>query len=99
MEVPWIPPPVMQGRGPHDSPPIDLCPVHRKAWRAWRDHVRRYTSSNPTDWPGGSHIMDSRTTHLERRRGWLTKDAEQMELVEKICRSGKSPECERKPEE
>lgn len=86
----WEPP---KGRGPHDSPPADLCPPQRKAWLAWRNHIREYNPSNPTEWPGGSHIMDSRTTHTERRRGWIEKNAGQMEMVERFCRR-RGPQCD-----
>jgi hypothetical protein len=88
----WQPP---AGRGPYDWPPADLCPAHREAWLTWRNHYLKYRVSNPTEWPGRAMIMDSRTSHTTRRRGWIDKDAEQMELIEKICRSGKSPECNR----
>ena len=77
-----------QGRGPHDAPPADLCPAHRKQWLAWRNHVQKYSTSNPTEWPGGAHIMDSRTSHTTRRRSWIEKDAGQMEMIEDFCRRG-----------
>lgn len=91
----WQPP---AGRGVFDAPPADLCRTHRKAWLAWRDHIRKYDPNNPTEWPGGQHIMDSRTSHTTRRRSWIEKNARQMEIVENICRSGKSKECDRAPE-
>jgi hypothetical protein len=91
----WSPP---AGRGPYDTPPADLCPAHRSAWKTWRDHYRKYRTSDPREWPGGSHIMDSRTSHTTRRRHWIEQDAEQMKLIETICRSGRSPECNH-PEE
>lgn len=92
----WAPP---TGRGPMDSPPRDLCAAHTDAWKKWRDHVKKYDPRNPTEWPGGAHIMDSRTSHLTRRRGWIDKNAEQMELIEGICRTGRSPECTPRAEE
>lgn len=73
--------------------PDDLCPAHRKIWTGWRDLT--YSPSNPTEWPGGSHIMDSRTTHAERARTWDAKSREQMTLTEECCRSGRSPQCDR----
>ena len=82
-----------KGHGPHDRPPADLCTAHRSAWLTWRNHYRKYDSRDPREWPGGSHIMDSRTSHTTRRRDWIDKDAGQMKLIEEICRSGKSPEC------
>lgn len=88
----WAPP---AGRGPRDAPPADLCPAHRTAWLGWRNHITKYSTSNPTEWPGGSHIMDSRTSHTTRRRTWIEKNAGQMQLVETICRSGNSPQCNR----
>jgi hypothetical protein len=86
----WEPP---AGRGPLDPPPADLCPAHREAWLRWRGHYQKYSTISPTEWPGGAHIMDSRTSHVTRRRDWITKDAGQMELIETICRRGTSPEC------
>jgi hypothetical protein len=73
--------------------PVDLCPAHRKIWLGWRDLT--YNPRNPTEWPGGSHIMDSRTTHVERARKWDVKSREQMTLTEACCRSGRSPQCDR----
>jgi hypothetical protein len=61
----------------------------------WRNHYRKYRVEHPTEWPGEAMIMDSRTSHTTRRRQWIEKDAEQMELIETICRSGNSPECDR----
>jgi hypothetical protein len=84
-----------EGRGPDDRPPADLCPAHRAAWMTWRNHYRKYRVEHPTEWPGEAMIMDSRTSHTTRRRQWIEKDAEQMELIETICRSGNSPECDR----
>lgn len=71
--------------------PADLCPEHRRIWRAWRDN--RYKPWAPTEWPGGSHIMDSRTSHTERAADWQRKNAEQQAATEEICRSGRSPQC------
>lgn len=73
--------------------PAALCPTHTRHVAGWR--ALRYDPRNPTEWPGGSHIMDSRTTHAERAAGWERKTAEQIALVEEICRSGRSPQCDR----
>jgi hypothetical protein len=78
----WEPP---RGRGPHDPPPYGLCPPQREAWLAWRNLVHKYDPRNPKEWPGGAHIMDSRTSHTARRRDWIEKSAGQMEIVERAC--------------
>lgn len=71
--------------------PNDLCPVHREQFREWR--ANDYNPNNPTEWPGGGFLMDSRTSHEERERDWDRQNQEQMDLVARICRSGRSPQC------
>ncbi|MFF8994016.1 hypothetical protein ACF09H_29630 [Streptomyces sp. NPDC014983] len=71
--------------------PRDLCPAHREIATSWRDN--HYSPWNPSEWPGGSHIMDSRTSHAERAAGWDRKNLEQIELTISCCRSGRSPQC------
>lgn len=73
--------------------PPDLCPEHKRIARAWRDN--HYDPSRPSEWPGGSHIMDSRTSHAERAAGWDRKNREQVDLTIDCCRSGSSPQCNR----
>jgi hypothetical protein len=72
--------------------PGDLCPTHRAHFVGWRRND--YSPWNPTEWPGGSHIMDSRTSHEERARDWDRKNLQAMEQVAAICRSGRSPQCD-----
>jgi hypothetical protein len=86
----WEPP---KGRGPYDAPPPGLCPPQREAWLKWRNHITKYSTTNPTEWPGGSHIMDSRTSHTARRRDWIEKNARQMEMVESFC-ARRGPQCD-----
>jgi hypothetical protein len=71
--------------------PKDLCPAHALIFRKWR--AVHYDHRNPTEWPGGQHIMDSRTSHEERAAGWDRKTREQLEAVAATCRSGRSPQC------
>ncbi|MFJ3182460.1 hypothetical protein ACIPJN_29290 [Streptomyces sp. NPDC086796] len=71
--------------------PRDLCPVHREIAYGWRDH--HYSPWNPSEWPGGSHIMDSRTSHAERGADWDRKNLQQIELTIDCCRPGRSPQC------
>lgn len=71
--------------------PRDLCSVHDKIARDWREN--HYSPWNPTEWPGGSHIMDSRTSHSERSADWDRKNLQQIELTIAFCRSGRSPQC------
>jgi hypothetical protein len=76
--------------------PPELCPEHRRIAYDWRNHL--YNSYHPTEWPGGSHIMDSRTSHRDRRYDWETKNEEQVRSVVRNCLSGRSPQCNH-PEE
>lgn len=69
-----------------------LCPAHTELRRKWRLVV--YNAANPREWPGGSHIMDSRTTHAQRREDWRRKTAEQVAQTEQICLRGGSPQCD-----
>lgn len=71
--------------------PDDLCPLHREHARYWREN--HYDPRKPTEWPGGIHIVDSRTSHEERARRWDRKNREQIDHVAAICRSGRSPQC------
>lgn len=71
--------------------PNDLCAVHREQFREWREN--HYNPRNPTEWPGGGCLLDSRTSHDERERDWDRKNLQQMELIARICRSGRSPQC------
>lgn len=70
----------------------DLCPAHLGIWRKWR--VVTYNPRNPREWPGGAHIMDSRTPHDEREQDWRRRTTEQMQLTAELCRSGSSPQCD-----
>jgi hypothetical protein len=71
--------------------PGDLCREHARIWDGWAQ--LNYNWRNPTEWPGGSHIMDSRTSHTDRAADWERKSRAQLEQVERICRSGRSPQC------
>lgn len=75
-----------------NCPPADLCAEHGRIWRDWWKHSHSYSSLDPKDWPG-QRIMDSRTSHDSRRAEWLRKGLEQLQLTERICRSGKSSQC------
>ncbi|MFK0296322.1 hypothetical protein ACIQU6_38425 [Streptomyces sp. NPDC090442] len=71
--------------------PSDLCRAHATIARSWRDN--HYSPWNPSEWPGGTPIMDSRTSHQERAADWDRKNADQLERTIRICRSGSSPQC------
>ena len=60
-----------------------LCPACAIARTKWRRVV--YSPWRPAEWPGGQHILDSRTSHAERRADWEKKTAQQIELIESIC--------------
>jgi hypothetical protein len=75
--------------------PADLCSVHADQYREWRGV--RFDVRNPTQWPGGSIHMDSRTSVAAQCADWDRKTSAQMDLIEKICRSGNSSQCVRVP--
>lgn len=80
-------------------PPDGICPAHRQHWLDYRNmHFNPETGNR---WPGydgspfnpNGHDMG----HLreERRAEWDEKASEQMQLIERICLSGRSPQCNR----
>jgi len=77
--------------------PADLCPVHRQLALEWRNND--YLPHRPEEWPGGLSacggfgLMDSRTSHEEREVEFDRKNAGQVDLIVRICRSGTSPQC------
>ncbi|MFF4478725.1 hypothetical protein ACFY1A_17145 [Streptomyces sp. NPDC001520] len=86
----------------NDPFPTDLCPEHaRIAWRWW---MNDYNPQSPNEWPVGMSatrfdhqsappLMDSRAMHEERARDFDRKNRSQVELIARICRSGRSPQC------
>lgn len=85
-----------------DTPiPADLCPAHREIALDWRRN--RYDWRNPGEWPAGmsapyrTHLMDNRTSHDEREKWFDEKNQQQIDLVIRICRSGRSPQCSLRP--
>lgn len=60
-----------------------LCPTCQAIRTGWR-HLY-YNPQRPSEWPGGQHILDSRTSHAARKADWDKKTARQIELVESIC--------------
>lgn len=74
-------------------PPDGLCQVHAPAWREWHDYPRGYNPRHPRDAGSLGPILDSRTSHEERRRGWQKLADQQTALIEDICRSGWSLQC------
>lgn len=75
------------------TPPGDLCPEHARVWRAWWDYARSYDPRHPKDYGNLGPIADARTSHAQRRASWLRRGLEDLALTERICRSGKSPQC------
>lgn len=65
--------------------PEDLCPPCRELFRGYREN--HYSPWRPAEWPGGSHIMDSRVSHAERDRDWDRKNLQIMEDIAEACRS------------
>lgn len=80
-----------------DPLPIGLCSVHHQQAAEWRSND--YDWRNPAEWPAGlsfpkrTLLMDSRTSHEERARGFIEKNRQQIELIAGICKSGRSPQC------
>jgi hypothetical protein len=75
---------------PRDLPP-DLCPEHRRIARTWLDV--HYNPRHPCEWPGGSIIMDARTSHATRAADWRRKTSDQVALIIRCCRRRTSPQC------
>ena len=78
-------------------PAHGMCPTHRQAWLDYRNmHFDPVTGDR---WPGvpGSPFTfvgaDMSQLREERRVEWDEKAAAQMRLIERICMSGKSPQC------
>ncbi|QQM45132.1 hypothetical protein [Streptomyces liliifuscus] len=78
-------------------PPAELCPEHRRLWIAYRN--MRFDEETGNRWPGydGSPFQyqgtDMDALRNERRVEWDEKASEQMQLIERICLSGRSPQC------
>lgn len=62
---------------------VKLCPACQTIRANWLRLT--YNPKKPAEWPGGQHILDSRTTHAERRADWERKTARQVQLIESIC--------------
>ncbi len=80
--------------------PQPLCPYHAADAACWA--ANDYQPHRPREWPAGAAVdpghsgyglMDSRTTHDERAREFVRKNQEQIDLITRICRSGRSPQC------
>jgi hypothetical protein len=80
-------------------PPAGLCPHHRGSWLGYRTMDFDPVSGNR--WPGhpGSPFIvvgqDLARVAEERRCEWDEKASAQMRLIEQICLSGRSPQCDR----
>lgn len=79
--------------------PDGLCPAHHQQAVDWRNND--YDPRNPGEWPAGRSVTgrtllhDSRTSHDERAREFTRKNQEQITLINRICTSGNSPQCDR----
>lgn len=73
--------------------PADLCPFHAGQFRQWREV--HFDPRRPTQWPGGSIHMDSRTSTAAQDADWDRKTGGQLDLIERICRGGQSAQCDR----
>jgi hypothetical protein len=74
-----------------------ICPTHRQHWIDYRNMLFDYETGNR--WPGyhGSPFeyvgTDMNGLREERRVQWDRNASEQMQLIERICLSGRSPQC------
>lgn len=78
-------------------PPAGMCTHHRQAWIDYRD--MRFDWETGARWPGehGSPFQyvghNMREVREQRRVEWDEKASAQMQLIERICLSGRSPNC------
>ncbi|MFB7605238.1 hypothetical protein [Streptomyces gardneri] len=78
-------------------PPLKLCPAHRQHWFDYRN--MRFSEETGDPWPGSPQspflYVGTNVSRLreERRVQWDRKASEQMQLIERICLSGRSPQC------
>lgn len=79
--------------------PKGMCPVH---WQMRVDYRNMHFDPVTGDrWPGtpGSMFIvvgsDLNAVCEERRCEWDERASEQMQLIERICLSGRSPQCDR----
>ncbi|MFD4529148.1 hypothetical protein ACFWP7_35595 [Streptomyces sp. NPDC058470] len=79
--------------------PAAMCPHHRMSWLGYRNMNFDPVSGNR--WPGhpGSPFIpvgrNLARVAEERRCEWDEKASAQMRLIEEICLSGRSPQCDR----
>jgi hypothetical protein len=71
--------------------PAGLCLAHRELARRYL--VNDYNPRRPSEWPGGSPILDARTDHAERARDWDEKNRAAIDRIAAACRSGRSSQC------
>lgn len=64
-----------------------LCGKHGAAVANWAKVV--YNPRAPKEWPGGP-LMDSRTSHADRRADWERKTAAQIEMIKGFCRDNRN---------
>jgi hypothetical protein len=78
-------------------PPQGMCQTHHEMWIGYRN--QNYDPRTGNRWPGHAGSMFTIVGHdiarvsEERRVEWDRKASEQMQLVERICLRGDSPQC------
>ncbi|GAA2803403.1 hypothetical protein [Streptomyces showdoensis] len=78
-------------------PPAGMCPTHRQGWLDYRN--MRFNEETGDPWPGNPQSpflfvgSDMNRLRNERRLQWDRKASEQMQLIERICLRGDSPQC------
>jgi hypothetical protein len=84
---------------PQRRPPDDLCDAHKRIWLAWWDYADHgYNPLHPKDYGNLGPILDARTSHTRRRATWLVRGRADLADIERTCRSGSSPQCNRPKE-
>jgi len=77
--------------------PDGMCPAHCEAWLKWRNvHFDPVTGDRWPGTPGSPFVVighDLKAVREERRVEWDEKTSHQMQLIEQICLSGRSPQC------
>ncbi|MEO3976936.1 hypothetical protein [Streptomyces sp. CAU 1734] len=79
-------------------PPVEMCPRHRRAWLDYRNmNFDPFTGNRWPGHPGSPFIPVGRNmarVSEERRCEWDEKASSQMRLIERICLSSRSPQCD-----
>jgi hypothetical protein len=77
-------------------PPAGMCLAHLEMRRGYRD--MHFNTARGYRWPGTPvlewSVIPGKNIFAERRTEWDEKAGEQMRLIEELCLSGRSPQCD-----